>query len=540
MKKNIFFLILYSTFSILNLSAQVSLSITDFGAVNDGTTLNTAAIQAAIDSCHNAGGGEVHVPAGGVFLSGTIFLKSNVFLHLDSAATLKGSGNPAHYPEIESGIRGIADEYRKRSLIYAENQHHIGIVGKGTLDGNSFASAFIVNSSQRVFGVRFISCVNVRYENISMKNSSFWMMHNLNCDTLLISGIKLNNYGVGNNDGIGIDGCRYVRVHNCTVDSYNDALVIKATSMSNVYDVEVYNCTFASAARVIKIGTETVGNIGKIHIHDCVVTESSLQTAEIGIALGTIDGSHIDSVVVENITMVPVQVPLVVRLGDSNRQYIDTLPPLPAGSFKNILLRNISGTGLNHLPCHVTGIPGHYLENIELKNISFTVPGGSGPYSPNFSAPENIADRPEHDLFGDSLPAYGIFMRYVNGITLDSVCITPIQPDARPMIWAYDIQNLTTENVCQDIVFSLKEEQLNNVMKVVYDVENNLIEVGIANSDKHVEPGKLTIYGLDGRFILSKTIDTRNTFIHPSAFPFVWKFETVRGEYFWGRIWFKK
>lgn len=540
MKKLLLLIIINCQLIIINCSAQVSLNITNFGAVNDGTTLNTTFIQAAIDSCYNAGGGEVHVPAGGTFLSGTIFLKSNVLLYLDSAAILKGSGNPLHYPEIESGIRGIADEYRKRSLIYAENQHHIGIVGKGTLDGNSLASAFIVNSSQRVFGVRFISCVNVRYENVIMKNSSFWMMHNLNCDTLLISGLTLNNYGVGNNDGIGIDGCRYVRVHDCTVDSYNDALVIKATSMSTVYDVEVYNCTFASAARVIKIGTETVGDIRKVHIHDCVVAESSLQPAEIGIALGTIDGSHIDSVTVENITMTPVQVPLVVRLGDSNRQYVDSLPPLPAGSFKNILLKNISGTGLNHLPCHVTGIPGHYLENIELKNISFTVPGGSGAYPQNFFAPENIADRPEHDLFGDSLPAYGIFMRYVDGITLDSVCITPTQPDSRPMIWAYDVQNLTTENVCEDIVFSLKEDELNTGIKVIYDVQNNMIEVDFTNSDRHAERGKLSIYGIDGRLIVSKNIAAENVLFNVTSFPFSWKFESEEGKLSSAKVWFKK
>ena len=185
MKKLLLLLIVNYQLSIVNCSAQVTLYITDFGAVGDGATINTLAIQSAIDSCNEAGGGEVVVPVG-TFISGTIFLKSNVLLYLDSAAILKGSGNPAHYPEIESQVHGMADDYRKRSLIYAEGENNIGIIGKGTLDGNSFASAFIINSSQRAFGVRFISCVNVRYEDISMRNSSFWMMHNLNCDTLLM------------------------------------------------------------------------------------------------------------------------------------------------------------------------------------------------------------------------------------------------------------------------------------------------------------------------------------------------------------------
>ena len=134
MKKLLLTFCLLPTACCLLSQAQVSLSITDFGAVNDGTTLNTTFIQAAIDSCYNAGGGEVHVPAGGTFLSGTIFLKSNVLLYLDSAAILKGSGNPAHYPEIESQVRGMADEYRKRSLIYAEGENNIGIGDHGIED----------------------------------------------------------------------------------------------------------------------------------------------------------------------------------------------------------------------------------------------------------------------------------------------------------------------------------------------------------------------------------------------------------------------
>ena len=536
MKKLLLTFCLLPTACCLLSQAQVSLSITDFGAVNDGTTLNTTFIQAAIDSCYNAGGGEVHVPAGGTFLSGTIFLKSNVLLYLDSAAILKGSGNPAHYPEIESQVRGMADEYRKRSLIYAEGENNIGIIGKGTLDGNSFASAFIINSSQRAFGVRFISCVNVRYEDISMRNSSFWMMHNLNCDTLLMSGLKINNSGVGNNDGIAFDGCRYVRIHDCTVESFDDAMVMKTTSTHNLYDVEVYNCTFSSLARVIKIGTETVGNINKIHIHDCVVTEGGLgQPGEIGINIASIDGAHVDSVVIENITVSGVQIPIVVRLGNSNRQYIDTVPPLPAGSFENIWLRNISGEGLNNLPCHITGIPDHSLENIHLENISFTVPGGSAAVDSNYVVPENIADRPEFDLFGSTLPAYGIYFRHVNGLTLDSVCFTPLQSDARAMIWIDDVENMTFNDVCQPPVFgAIEDNSFHNSLHLIYDSQNSLLEI------KNPERGKLNVYGIDGRLLLSEDVNSRVAFYTCTAFPFAWKFESVKGNLRTGKVWMKK
>lgn len=500
--------------------------------------MNTSAIQAAIDSCFESGGGEVFVPSG-TFMSATIFLKSNVLLNLSTGATLKGSGNPSDYPEIESQVHGMADDYRKRSLVYAENESNIGIIGEGTLDGNSFASAFILNSSQRAYGVRFISCVNVRYENITMKNSSFWMMHNLNCDSLFITGVTINNRGVGNNDGINADGCRYVRIHDCMIESFDDALVLKTTSLSEMYNVEVYNCSFASLARVIKIGTETIGDISDVHIHDCVVTEGGLgQAGEIGINIASIDGAHIDSVTIENIMVSGVQVPIVVRLGNSNRQYIDTLPPLPAGSFENIRLRNISGEGLNNLPCHITGIPGHSLQNVHLENISFTIPGGSAAVDSTNIVPENIEDRPEMDLFGNTLPAYGIYFRHVDGLTLDSVCFTASQPDARAMIWIDDVQNLVAQNVCEAIVEDVNEISLQNSLKVIYDVQNNLLKV-FTNTNQHLEHGKLSVYSIEGRLILSEQINAAQQTISCFTFPFAWKFETEK-EFQSGKVWFIK
>jgi hypothetical protein len=533
MKKFLLLLIINFQLTIVNCPAQVTLYITDFGAVGDGATINTLAIQSAIDSCNAAGGGEVVFPTG-TFISGTVFLKSNVLLNLSDSAILKGSSDPNQYPEIESQVHGMADDYRKRSLIYAENENHIGIIGEGTLDGNSLSTQFILNSALRPFGVRFISCLNVRYENITMKNSPFWMMHNLNCDTLLISGLTISNSGVGNNDGINADGCRYVRIHDCTVESFDDAMVLKTTSMSELHDVEIYNCSFSSLARVIKIGTETIGDISNVHIHDCVVTEGGLgQPGEIGINIASIDGSNIDSVLIENITVSGVQVPIVVRLGNSNRQYIDTLPPLPAGSFENIWLRNISGTGLNNLPCHITGIPGHSLENVHLENITITVPGGSAPVDSTYLVPENIADRPEFDLLGNTLPAYGIYFRHMNGLTLDSVCIIPIQPDSRAMIWIDDVQNLVYENVCEPIVEDINEISFQNELNVIYDMWNSLLEI------KNREQGKLSIYGIDGRLLLSEEVNSSEAFYTCAAFPFAWMFESVKGNLRTGKIWIK-
>src|ERR1043165_4870802 len=126
--KNI--LVVWSMLASAACTAQV-FNITNFGAVGNGSTMNTQAIQAAVDSCHNAGGGIVEVPAGN-FLTATVFLKSNVTVHIAQGATITGSGNTSDYPDVVPLIRSYADNYTQRSVFYAEGEHNIAITGEGT------------------------------------------------------------------------------------------------------------------------------------------------------------------------------------------------------------------------------------------------------------------------------------------------------------------------------------------------------------------------------------------------------------------------
>jgi len=509
----IILLAIFGCFSSAN--AQLSLNVLDFGAVGNGSSLNTSAIQMAIDSCHAAGGGEVIIPAG-TFLSGTLFLKSNVYIHVQQNGVLKGSGDPSDYPEIDSPVPGMADSYLKRSLLYAYQQQNIGLRGDGTFDGNSFSLPFVINSDQRVFGVRFISCSNVLYENLTMRNTSFWMMHNLDCDTVVIRNINLVNQGAGNNDGIGIDACRYVKIHDCNVDSYNDAVVMKTTIDRPMYDVEVFNCTLASAARVIKIGTETVGNIRNVHVHDCIVQQGSLTSAEIGINLGSIDGSQIDSVLIENIDMSGVLVPIVLRLGDSDRLFLDSLPSLPAGSFRNVVLRNINAIGQDEIPCHITGIPSHPIQNLSLENIRLSMKGGKSSFDPTVQVPENINQRPEHDLFGNILPAHGIYFRHVEGLVLKEVCVTLSLTDARPAFWFDDVVVTDSSDLCS----TLNTEELStHSFFTKYHLTDQCLEI---NTE---EAGHFKLFDLCGKLLYDMDIQPQKALILPAPFPHVYSFD---------------
>ena len=236
--KKIYFLLLF--FIAYQSEAQV-FNIQSFGAIGDSTTINTTAIQSAIDSCSNSGGGIVLI-SNGVYLSGTIFMKSNVTLSVDSGAALKGSPNLADYPTVTPSLRTFTDSYVQRSLIFAENVNNIAFEGKGIINGNGNSTIFLT-SANRVFGFRLFSCTNVRYENLTLINSAFLMMHNCNIDTLLIRDVTISNHCWGNQDGVNIDGCRNVLVENCNIDSNNDPIVMKGTFLGWTENVK---CAIAS------------------------------------------------------------------------------------------------------------------------------------------------------------------------------------------------------------------------------------------------------------------------------------------------------
>jgi len=474
--KQFLLLLLLST----NVAFSQTFNITNYGAVGDSITLNTVAIQNAIDSCNAAGGGTVLIPQG-IFLSGTIRMKSNVTLRIDSGGTLKGSGTLAHYPTITPQLRTFTDEYVQRSLIYAENVSKIAFEGKGKVNGNGLQGVF-VNSSNRVFGFRIFSCTNVRYENLTLQNSAFWMMHNCNIDTLNIRNITITNHCFGNQDGINIDACRNVLVENCDVDANNDPIVMKGTSLNWCENVEVRNCTLATYSRAIKIGTETQGWFKNIHVHDCVVKKSTRGPlgldAKCGINLSIVDGGSMEDVLIENVSFESVTTPITIRLGNQARKHDPSAPTPGVGFVKNIRLKNITATASSNITSTITGIPGYRAENIWLENVQLTVPGGMDSLPSTFVVPENVSGKPEHDILGDTLPAYGIFVRHINGIQLCNVTVTAQQPDLRPRYIFDDVLNM--DSSC---VSSVADVANSNIIKVYPNPATSYIYVENENAE---------------------------------------------------------
>lgn len=468
MKKSIqlvlFFLL---TLAISNAFSQpvAYFNILDYGAINDGKTINTKAIQAAINACNKTGTGAVYFPPG-QYLSGTLFLKNNVSLFLDKKAILLGSANLEDYPECIPEIRSYTDNYTIRSLIYAEKQINISITGQGIIDGQGQLFPHERHPyHKRPYMVRMIECENITIEDVTIQNSPMWVQHYLACTNLNITGITVKSRGANfNNDGIDIDGCNHVRISNCYIDSEDDAIVLKSTFEKSCNDVSITHCTLTSLSNAIKCGTESNGGFQNIRISDCHI----FNNWKSGIALEIVDGGLMDGIVVSNITMDNVNHPIFIRLGNRGRPVQEGQPKPDVGQVKNIIINNVIAKNVgrfiehghsyrtmefeyeHHIPASITGLPGHSVENVILSNISIQYTGGSPNLNPKAAIPEKEKGYPEHDMFGQ-IPASGLFCRHVKNLTLDNINFSYIEKDERVPLYCEDVDGLHNSNVTTDV-----------------------------------------------------------------------------------------
>ncbi len=429
------------------------LDVRDYGAVGDGKTLNTQALQKAFDTCAARGGGTVVLPAGR-YLTGTLVLRDHITLRIEAGAVLLGSTKLKDYPPKTPAFRSYTDvNYVDKCLIYAEKVCNIAITGQGTIDGQGGAAGFKDKPyKSRPYLIRMIECNNVTIRDITLRDSPMWVQHYLACENLHINGITVHSVVNHNNDGIDIDCCDRVHIANCDINSGDDAIVLKSTAPKLCRRVTITNCMLQSRCNAFKCGTETTGGFEDITVSNCVIHDTRLA----GIALQMVDGGSLRRILINNITMINTRSPISVRLGNRARPYLSTGPGGSTGTFQmeagmkrpgmgtlqDVLISNVMARGADANGCFIAGLADHPIENITLHNVRIAAVGGGKRELVDRTIPENSDSYPECRMFGP-LPAYGLYCRHVRNLRLDHVELTYDRPDHRPALFCDDVDGLT-------------------------------------------------------------------------------------------------
>jgi polygalacturonase/beta-xylosidase len=418
--------------------AAAAVDVTKIGVVGDGVTLETSAIQQAIDTCAAGGGGTLTFPAGR-YLTGTLQLKDGVTLHLDEGAVLLGSPRATDYRSLDpfTDATGAARGY---ALIVAMDAKRVALEGPGAIDGQGAAlKAGQSPYAVRPFLVRWVRCSGVAVRQVRLRNAGAWTMHVFQSSDVTIEGVDIHSRGLANNDGIDIDSCDGVRVVDCGIDTGDDAICLKTTSLLPCRRVTVTGCRLTSACAAIKFGTESLGDFDQIRIDHCAIRDTRLG----GIKLLSVDGADLHGVVISDITMERVTVPIMLRLGARLKTFRTGDSRRPPGRLRDVTIRRVRATAAQQIGILISGVPGHPVEAVTLDDIAIQLAGGSAPNVAAVVLPEAEAAYPEIRMFGPAMPASGIYVRHARGMRFANVRTSVLQPDGRPPAIFVDVEDPT-------------------------------------------------------------------------------------------------
>ncbi len=443
-------------------------TVKDFGAAGDGKTLDTDAVNRAITTAAKNGGGTILFPAG-TYLCGSIRLKSHIELRLLAGAKILGAGNNINAYDLpeDPGFELYQDfghSHFHNSLIWGENLENIAITGPGTIDGGGMTGGLPPDGGgDKAIALKL--CRNVSLTNFTIHRGGHFAALLTGCDNVTIDNLLIDTQ----RDGINIDCCRNVMVSNTMINSDDDGLCLKSSYalgyaratenvtitnciLSGYHEGTVLDGTFKDEGdyhakrggikRIsrIKFGTETNGGFKNIAISNCVFDKCW------GLALEIVDGGTMEYITVDNITMRDVaDTPFFLRLGNRARGPEGT----PVGKMRHIRITNvIASVRNNQYASHLTGIPGHPIEDLHLENITVFVPGGedAGDYESPLAVRENEKGGPGEKMLG-KIPAYGFFIRHVKDLYMNNVTVTAKEADTRPGIVFHDVQGLEMNRV---------------------------------------------------------------------------------------------
>ncbi len=481
--KSIVALIAFSLAGPIALFGAVA-DISTFGAKPDGKTQNRDAINKAIETVAAAGGGTVEVPPG-TWVTGSIQLRSNITLHLQPGAVLEASSDASAYdaaePNASDKFQDFGHSHFHNSLIWGENLENIAITGGGRISGTALVRERGAGADKTI---ALKLCRNVTLRDFSILKGGHFAILATGVDNLTIDHIMIDT----NRDGMDIDSCRNVRISNCSINSPNDdAITFKGTHALGAArvseNVTITNCLVsgfeigslldATYKRTVQRAPDRDGPTGRIKIgtesegdfRNFVISNVVFDTAR-GLALESVDGSHIEDIAISNITMRHVSnAPIFIRLGARMRAPEGT----PIGAIRRVIIDNVTAYDADpRYASIISGIPSHDVEDVKLSHIRlqyrgglsledtakqpadlvnsffFRATGGVPPRQP-YETPEREKEYPEPSMFG-ILPASGFFIRHASGIELNDVDVSFTKEDKRPAFVLDSVTHIGLEN----------------------------------------------------------------------------------------------
>lgn len=360
----------------------MSFNVKDYGIIGDGVTNNTKKIKELIDNVCKSGGGTIYFPAG-KYVTGSIILKSNMTLYLESGAYILASENECDYELLEN--QDIKDYGRKgrTAIVCAFNAENVCIKGEGTIDGRGRIWWEERRNNYRPRSVQFILCKNVKIEGITIINSPMWTLNPTCCENVNIHAVSIKNPPSSpNTDGINPESCKNVHISDCSIDVGDDCLTIKSGTENEPLlartpceNITVTNCTMNNGHGGVVIGSEMTGGVRNVVISNCVFngTDRGIRIKTRRRRKGTVE-----NVIISNIMMDSVHVPIAVnsfyRCGaDRNDMSLFSLEKLPLSddlpTIKDINISNIMSRNTKLSAMYILGIPEKPIDGLVLSNI---------------------------------------------------------------------------------------------------------------------------------------------------------------------------
>ena len=472
--------------------ANAFYNVRSFGATGDGKTLDTDAVNKAIESASTNGGGTVYFPAG-TYLSFSIRLKSNLTIYLDNGATILAADPTVHKGKYDLPEPNEFDMYQdfghshwQNSLMWGIGIENFAIIGQGKIDGQGLSrrspgprrprsvgetpTSMAKNvsplgetsplSEMDGLGTKAIALKlsrNVTLKDFTIFRGGHFALLATGVDNLTIDNLRVDS----NRDGFDIDSCRNVRISNSYVNTPNDDAIVLKSSYALGFARATENVTITNSQvsgfdlgtmldgtykttqefapdkdRVtgrIKLGTESNGGFKNIAISNINFVHCR------GLAIETVDGGNIEDVTVSNLTMRDITTaPIFIRLGKRQRAPEGT----PVAKVRRVIIDNIVVSGAHHeFASIIAGLAESLVEDVRLSNIRIHYNGGGTKADAQREIPENEKNYPEPSMFGVT-PAYGFYVRHAKGVAFDNVEVSFEKDETRPSFFLEGVKGV--------------------------------------------------------------------------------------------------